>query len=796
MVKLQQFFPLRRRRLQQGWQPRHLLVLLTIGTTTIAVSVCAYVSYQVVRGLILDNLKQNALLKVQRERDEIDEWLAVRKAEVASLAYSPMVRSLSWDLAEPYLKSEAQRLSEFFVLAMVEANGLVSTTNGSRNETNVSARKHFQKAMAGELYVSDPLIGKASSVAQVIIAAPIFPLPTTPEASSQPTPIGELFGGLKVTRIVEATQSLKYGEGSYAFTLNSEGRPIVHPDASRMGTVEKPADSFLEASDSTMRRIATGMVDQQTNLELVRLEGQWVYVAYLPMREADWSVALVIPRANLENGLQALNILAVGVGLLLAIATFAVFRQLLFAEHLRARVAQEALLNRLIQRIRASLDLDEILQTTVEEIGTLLDLQRVIFAWYDASTKTLLIRREYFNNLPSGIGEFSFNADLAQSLQYQESVSLEGVGDTSFRLDLPAQSYLALPVLTPSELGGYLISIHSQVWQPLPAERELLQVVADQLAIAITQSHLYSQTREQVKLLDIAITDLKTTQAQLVQSEKMSTVGQMVAGVAHEINNPVNFIYGNLPHASQHVKDLVHLLNLYKEITPNVTPEIQDFEEEIELDFVTQDLAHILSSMRMGAERIRQIVLSLRNFSRLDEGEKKKVDLHEGIDNTLLLLQNRLKNRIQVVKDYGNLPLVDCFPGQINQVFMNLLSNAIDALDENYQGQSKKGELDSTILENPRISIRTFRYSEGQVAIAIADNGPGIPPDIQAKIFDPFFTTKPVGKGTGLGLAITYQLLVEGHSGNIQVRPLSEGGTEFLVILPIASEEVISLMAS
>uniref|UniRef100_A0ACD5GZP7 Uncharacterized protein n=1 Tax=Desertifilum tharense IPPAS B-1220 TaxID=1781255 RepID=A0ACD5GZP7_9CYAN len=181
-------------------------------------------------------------------------------------------------------------------------------------------------------------------------------------------PVGEMFGGLQVNRIVQAAQSLEYGEGSYAFALNSEDRPIVHPDPTRMGTLEKPAPSFLEARDSTLRQVAVQMVNRQTNLELVKLEGKWVYVAYLPMHEANWSMALAIPRGNLERGLHALNILASGVGVFLAIAIFAVFRQLLFAENLRARVAQEALLNRLIQRIRASLDLDEILQVTVEEI--------------------------------------------------------------------------------------------------------------------------------------------------------------------------------------------------------------------------------------------------------------------------------------------------------------------------------------------------------------------------------------------------------------------------------------------
>ena len=302
--------------------------------------------------------------------------------------------------------------------------------------------------------------------------------------------------------------------------------------------------------------------------------------------------------------------------------------------------------------------------------------------------------------------------------------------------------------------------------------------MADQLAIAITQSHLYSQTQDQVKLLNSALNELKKTQTHLVQSEKMSSLGQMVAGIAHEINNPVNFISANLPHTSKYTKDLLELVSLYKQTFPEVPPEIAEFAEEIELEFMEEDLPHMLNSMKIGTERIRSIVLSLRNFSRLDESDKKQADIHEGMENTLLLLSNRIKNGIYIVKRYGKVPSVECYPSQLNQVFMNLLSNAIDALNE-------IDRLDKIIT----ISTGVVRENGGKfLKVAIADNGPGIPDSIKDQLFNPFFTTKPVGRGTGLGLAISYKIVVDGHGGSIKISQPPDGGTEFLVKIPISNE--------
>ncbi len=292
-----------------------------------------------------------------------------------------------------------------------------------------------------------------------------------------------------------------------------------------------------------------------------------------------------------------------------------------------------------------------------------------------------------------------------------------------------------------------------------------------------------SQLRQQAQQLRQTIGELKQAQTQLVQAEKMSSLGQLVAGIAHELNNPVGFIHGNLCHAHEHIDALLGLIACYQQHYPQPVAELQTYIEQIELEFLQEDLPRLFKSMQVGAERIRQIVLSLRTFALLDEAEIKPTDLHEGIDSTLMILQNRLKGDrinlpIQVIKDYGNLPLVECYGGPLNQVFMNLLSNAIDAIEDQ-------------VIRNPNpaadpcIRIHTSLTSDQRVRIAILDNGIGMAPDTVDQIFNPFFTTKPPGKGTGLGLSISYQIITERHGGKLACYSTVGQGSEFVVEIPI-----------
>ncbi|MEP0919079.1 ATP-binding protein [Leptolyngbya sp. DQ-M1] len=299
------------------------------------------------------------------------------------------------------------------------------------------------------------------------------------------------------------------------------------------------------------------------------------------------------------------------------------------------------------------------------------------------------------------------------------------------------------------------------------------------------KDELEIRVQERTQELSQTLQELQQTQSHLIQSEKMSSLGQLVAGVAHEINNPVNFIHGNLAPASDYAQSLLKLLALYQQEYPKPTPAIQTEIEEIDLEFVQEDLPKLLDSVKLGSERIRNIVLSLRNFSRLDEAELKSVNIHEGLESTLLILQNRLKPKhdspeIQVIRDYGELPLVTCYAGQLNQVFMNLLANAIDAIHEQRKHRSLGGE-----AHLDQIQIRTEVIQQQWVRIAIADNGTGIPEDMQLKLFDPFFTTKPIGQGTGLGLSISYQIITQQHQGKLYCHSVPGQGTEFVIEFPL-----------
>jgi PAS domain S-box-containing protein len=505
----------------------------------------------------------------------------------------------------------------------------------------------------------------------------------------------------------------------------------------------------------------------------------------------------------------------------------------------RKLAKQEALINRLTDQIRNSLEIDTILETAVSEIRSLLQVDRCLFIWYRPqgmdqrtshaeSSPSLapcweVVKESRSPDLTSLLGYYPTDpqSSLMAKLLKRETIRVDDVRQTqnSDYQNLQAawgyQAFVALPIQTLNGEIGLVSCGHCQGprrW----TDRELLllKAIANQVAIAISQAELYTRAtdsarhaREKAQQLQHTLQELQKTQTQLIQTEKMSSLGQMVAGVAHEINNPVSFIYGNIEPANEYIQNLLNLLVLYQTHYAKPAPEIQEFIEHIDLEFIIDDLPKLLSSMKVGANRIREIVLSLRNFSRLDEAKMKSIDLHEGIDSTLLILQNRLKAKpgrteIKIIKDYEILPMIECYGGELNQVFMNLISNAIDALEEPLKNKKIKQyspllpepiqtESDTTIAIStyaPYIRIQTTRKEINQIEIRISDNGTGMTEEVRQRIFDPFFTTKPVGAGTGLGLSISYQIIVEKHRGTLACVSIPGQGTEFVISLPIHPE--------
>ena len=338
-----------------------------------------------------------------------------------------------------------------------------------------------------------------------------------------------------------------------------------------------------------------------------------------------------------------------------------------------------------------------------------------------------------------------------------------------------------------NKLGGSLINI---------TDRKLAETTLSEVN-EVLEIRVEQRTAELKKVVQ----DLHRTQTQMVQTEKMSSLGQLVAGVAHEINNPVNFIHGNLSYANQYIATLLKAIALYQQHSIGITDSVRAELETLDLDFLAEDLTKLLASMKVGSDRIRQIVLSLRNFSRLDEAEFKAVDIHEGIDSTLMILQHRIKDQnnnsgIQVIKQYGKLPMVECYAGQMNQVFMNLLTNAIDALEEIsclekiHDGNLQSANWQPTITIGTELKVSDAFLDVDSVEIRIKDNGKGMPQDVIDRIFEPFFTTKPIGKGTGMGLSISYQVVSERHGGILQCISQQGSGTEFLVRIPMLQQEI------
>lgn len=469
--------------------------------------------------------------------------------------------------------------------------------------------------------------------------------------------------------------------------------------------------------------------------------------------------------------------------------------RVLAQRQLQALLTRTQLLNHLSSEIRQSLDLNQILQTAVQAIFTHLKVDVCIFGWYHTdgvSPYWEMVQEQYKPGLNRGLGTYCMTKVPLrfQCLRANQSYSLNlhnlgAVYDEDLQricASMGINLYFMLPIHTPGKIGGLEMGrVDGSVeWET--DEIELLESLGTQMAIAIQQADLYQTSQTKSQQLQQAYQELQQTQLQLTQAEKMSSLGQLVAGIAHEINNPVSFIYGNLEFVSEYANSLLEIIKLYQATYPQPTPEISELVEDRDLDFIIEDLPHTIQSMKTGASRIQAIVKSLRTFSRLDESDLKAADLHENIDNILIMVQNQLNGRggnppITLIKNYGDVPKFECYIGLLNQVIINLITNGIHAIEErrkhqvncHYQGV---------------INIAT-KYDENQgVFIYVQDNGMGISEEVKTKIFEPFFTTKSVGKGTGMGLAISYQIITQDHQGEFHFDSKLGEGTTFTIRLP------------
>jgi signal transduction histidine kinase len=445
-------------------------------------------------------------------------------------------------------------------------------------------------------------------------------------------------------------------------------------------------------------------------------------------------------------------------------------------------------------QITASLEVREVANLVIEEAGKIIPCTSGAIVLLNPYTDKLEVFAEFGKINIDQIMRLP-NPKILQAIF--ESGTGEIINDTSSddrcdASDFSLHSLICVPLKTKDRVIG-LVEVGSEVEiLYTPHDLKLLLMFADQAAVSIEKAFLYEHSRnataiaqETAEQLQQALVELRQTQAQLIQSEKMSSLGELVAGVAHEINNPVNFISGNLQHAEEYTKNLVEMLGLYQEKYTEILPEIEEFAEEIELDYLLEDLPDLISSMRVGVDRICQIVLALRNFSRSDRGKMSSVNIHDGLDSTLFILKHRMKETelsggIEIIRNYGELPLVRCYAEQLNQVFMNLLSNAIDAIeDSKAAGHFAPGK------ERGAIYITTEASDNKTVTIRIRDNGFGMSEEVHSQLFNAFFTTKPIGKGTGLGLSISHQIITQKHRGTLNCFSKVGQGTEFVITLPI-----------
>jgi two-component system, NtrC family, sensor kinase len=454
---------------------------------------------------------------------------------------------------------------------------------------------------------------------------------------------------------------------------------------------------------------------------------------------------------------------------------------------------RQLLLNHLTKQIYGCLNSDSAIQESIQAIFHFLDLDYCGVAWFYPNSEANIwktVQEERAEGVNSALGNYpaklfgsiEVTLSLGNAIQIDDARQWPDPSLRSYLKSNGIRSRLLVPLITQTgQLGMIVCDRHRlQAWRE--DEITLVTAVAELLTTGLNHATGQEQLQQEKRQLENQLKEFHRQHVRILQTEKMSSLSQLVAGIAHEINNPIGFIYGNLAPAATYAEDMMRIIAMYQDSFPDPGPEIEAEINRVDLLFVMTDLGRLIESMRVGADRISEIVLSLRTFSRLDESEVKPVDIHDGIDSTLMILDNRLQEtdespRIRVIKNYdASLPFVECYAGKLNQVFLNIMSNAIDAIISQYK-------LDPTLY--PQIIIQTLQ-AENKVEIRIQDNGIGIDEGTLSQMFDPFFTTKPIGQGTGMGLAMSHQIITEDHQGSLTCESEVGKGCVFIIRIPMS----------
>ncbi|WP_254173314.1 ATP-binding protein [Planktothrix pseudagardhii] len=645
--------------------------------------------------------------------------------------------------------------------------------------------------------------------------------------------------GVKISlnHINQFLQNLRIGQSGQTFILDQSGKLIASSIPEKNALFQSPNSVSYQQDliQSTMQFLFNNFRDFQNikttqNLNF-KLNGEQQFVQVVPFNDSSglqWLIVVVIPESDFMDKIYEntritilLCITALFVAILLGSITSRWVTQSIQSMSQAASAISQGDWNKIvIGRTKELFDLAQLFNKMAKQLqlsftalkqreANLTEAQKLahIGSWeWDLRTHNFTCSDELLRILGQEDNDLTFHHYYQlihpdDQYTYQEMIHQAIEEGYSFELD-----YRMI------RIDGSIRYVYGKGQPTVNSQGKTIRLLGTVMDISERKlaekalKNSEAELKQKTQQLEQTLEELQKTQAHLIQSEKMSSLGQLVAGIAHEINNPVSFIYGNIIFAKEYAENLIELIEIYKHsYQPN--SEVIEKTEAIDLEYLLQDFPKLIDSMKMGADRIQCIVKSLRNFSRLDESPIKNIDIHEGLENTLLILQSRLKNSvekasIEIIKDYGNLPKVECYAGLLNQVFMNILVNAIDATEE-YNSHRSELELQkhpswikiktefiqAEPLESSVLYSRFNRFqivAQDSIRIRIQDNGPGISESTQKRLFDPFFTTKPLGKGTGLGLSISYQIITEKHRGQLQCLSETGVGTEFIITIPVS----------